>query len=48
MLHLSVSYMYGYFFETEVLDINGLVYFLSLIGLFLFLTVQSVQKRRWS
>lgn len=48
MLHLSVSYMYSYYFETEVLDINGLVYFLSLIGLFLFLTVQSVQKRRWS
>lgn len=48
MLHLSVSYMYGYFFETEVLDINGIVYFLSLTGLFVFLTVQSVQKRRWS
>lgn len=48
VLHLSISYMYGYFFETEVLDLNGLVYFLSLIGLFLFLTVQSVQKRRWS
>ncbi|MDY5576733.1 MAG: ABC transporter permease [Lachnospiraceae bacterium] len=48
MLHLSISYMYGYFFETEVLDINGIIYFVSLIGLFLFLTVQSVQKRRWS
>jgi ABC-2 type transport system permease protein len=47
-LDLSISYMYSYFFETEVLDINGIVYFLSLIGLFLFLTVQSVQKRRWS
>ena len=48
MLHLSVSYMYSYFFETEVLDLNGIVYFVSLIGLFVFLTVQSVQKRRWS
>ena len=48
VLHLSISYMFGYFFDTEVLDINGLVYFLSLIGLFIFLTVQSVQKRRWS
>lgn len=48
MLHLSVSYMYGYYFETEVLDLNGLVYFISLVGLFVFLTVQSVQKRRWS
>ena len=35
-------------FETEVLDLNGIVYFVSLIGLFVFLTVQSVQKRRWS
>lgn len=48
MVHLSISYMYGYYFETEVLDLNGLVYFLSLTGLFIFLTVQSVQKRRWS
>lgn len=48
VLHLSISYMFGYFFDTEVLDINGLVYFVSLIGLFIFLTVQSVQKRRWS
>lgn len=48
ILNLSISYMYSYFFETEVLDLNGIVYFLSVIGLFLFLTVQSVQKRRWS
>ncbi len=47
-LRLSISYMYGYYFETEVLDLNGIVYFLSAIGLFVFLTVQSVQKRRWN
>jgi ABC-2 type transport system permease protein len=48
MLHLSVSYMYSYYFDTEILDLNGIVYFVSLVGLFVFLTVQSVQKRRWS
>lgn len=48
VLKFSISYMYGDFFGTEMLNLNGIVYFVSLIGLFLFLTVQSVQKRRWS
>lgn len=30
------------------LDIAGVVYFLSVIGVFLFLTVQTMEKRRWS
>ena len=48
MVRLSISYMYTYFFDTEVLDLNGIVYFVSLVVLFVFLTIQSVQKRRWS
>lgn len=29
-------------------DLAGVVYFLSVIGIFLFLTVQTMEKRRWS
>ncbi len=48
MLRCSVYHMFEYYFKTEILDISSIVYFVSVIGFFLFLTVQSVQKRRWS
>lgn len=48
LLRCSVYYMYSYYFSAEIIDIGSLVYFVSVIGFFLFLTVQSVQKRRWS
>lgn len=35
------------FFDGMV-DLTAVIYFVSLIALFLFLTVQSIQKRRWS
>ncbi|MDO4297329.1 MAG: ABC transporter permease subunit [Lachnospiraceae bacterium] len=35
-------------FAAGVLDVTGIVYYLSMIGVCLFLTVQSIQKRRWS
>ena len=31
-----------------VLDLTGVIYYLSVIGIFLFLSVQSMEKRRWS
>ena len=34
--------------ENHLLDIGGIVMYLTLIGVFLFLTVQSIQKRRFS
>jgi len=37
-----------YTFVDGVFDITGLVYFLTVIGVFLFLSVQSMEKRRWS
>lgn len=42
--------LYGRFtnFMQGILDLTGVVYYLTVIGLFLFLTVQSLQKRRWS
>lgn len=48
LLHLSVYHMYEYYFSAEVIDIGSFVYFISIIGFFLYLTVQSIQKRRWS
>lgn len=35
-------------FFNGLLELNGAVYYLSLIVLFVFLTCQSIQKRRWS
>lgn len=37
-----------YIFVDGLFDLTGVVYFLSVVGLFLFLTVQSMEKRRWS
>lgn len=48
MLGLSVSYMYEHFFLTEVFDVSSIFYFGGVIVIFMFLTVQSIQKRRWS
>lgn len=33
---------------THMLDLGGLVYYVSAAGVLLFLTVQSIEKRRWS
>ncbi len=35
-------------FLNKMLDLGAVVYYLSVVFLFIFLTVQSVQKRRWS
>lgn len=37
-----------YTFVDGVFDLTAVVYYLSIIGVFLFLTVQSLEKRRWS
>lgn len=34
--------------DQSIFDISGVILYLSLIGLFVFLTMQSIQKRRWS
>lgn len=36
------------FTSYHLFDIGGLIFYVSLIFLFLFFTIQSVQKRRWS
>jgi len=35
-------------FVNGVFDLKSVVYFLSVIGIFAFLSVQSLEKRRWS
>lgn len=42
--------LYGRFvnFMQGIMDLTGVIYYITVIGLFLFLTVQSLQKRRWS
>ena len=37
-----------YTFIDGVFDLTGVVFFLTVTGLFLFMTVQSLEKRRWS
>lgn len=37
-----------YTFLNGMFDLTAIVFFLSVIGLFLFFTVQSLEKRRWS
>ena len=36
------------FVGYSVFDIKGLIMYVSLAALFVFLTIQSIQKRRWS
>lgn len=37
-----------YVFIDGIFDLTGIVYFVSIIALFLFLSIQSMEKRRWS
>ncbi len=35
-------------FQMGILDLSAIIYYISFIFIFLFLTIQSIQKRRWS
>jgi ABC-2 type transport system permease protein len=45
---VSVTDAIGNFAGYSVFDLKGLLFFLSFAALFVFLTIQSLQKRRWS
>lgn len=47
---LDVFDLSGHFsnFTNSMLDVTGIIYFLSVIAVCLFLTIQSIQKRRWN
>ena len=34
--------------ENSIVDVTGIALYLSIIAVFVFLTIQSIQKRRWS
>ena len=44
----SFTRTFNNFVQYSVFDLGGLVLYLSLAGLFVFLTIQGMQKRRWS
>lgn len=45
---LAVTEVLDKFAIYHMFDIGGLIFYLSLIFIFIFLTIQSIQKRRWS
>lgn len=45
---LSLYSVFSDIASNHLLDVSGLFVFLSLIVIFIFLTIQSIQKRRWS
>ena len=44
----SVTQTFYNFVQYSMFDLGGVVLYLSLAGLFVFLTIQGLQKRRWS
>lgn len=46
--HLVLTDVFYNFAQNYIFDIGGLLYYLSIIVLFVFLTIQTFQKRRWS
>lgn len=45
---IGLTDVFSYVSFNNILDLGGLVLYLSLIGIFIFLTMQAIQKRRWS
>lgn len=48
MEKMELTHVFTDIFSNNLLSISGLIFYVSLIVLFNFLTVQSIQKRRWS
>lgn len=45
---IAVTDVFQNFANNYIFDAGGLIYYASIIFLLVFLTVQSVEKRRWS
>ncbi|SHK73922.1 ABC transporter permease subunit [Hespellia stercorisuis] len=45
---LAVTDVFSGIASNSIVDVSGIIFYLSLIVLFVFLTVQMIQKRRWS
>jgi len=48
MEKMELTHIFTDIFFNNLLNISGLIFYVSLIVLFNFFTVQSIQKRRWS
>lgn len=48
MSKLSLITVFSDVTGNQIFDVSGIVLYLTVIGLFIFLTTQSIQKRRWS
>lgn len=46
--HLILTDVFYNFAQNSLFDIGGLLFYLSIVFLFIFLTIQTFQKRRWS
>lgn len=46
--NITISEVFHNFVGYHLFDVSGLIYYISLIFVFVFLTIQSIQKRRWS
>lgn len=45
---LALANVFTYISNNSIVDVTGIVLYLSVIAVFVFLTVQAIQKRRWS
>ena len=45
---LALSDVFTDITSNSIVDVTGIALYMSLIAVFVFLTVQSIQKRRWS
>lgn len=45
---LELTEIFAEVLSSKILNVNGIILYLSFIFVFIFLTVQSIQKRRWS
>ncbi|MBE5947419.1 MAG: ABC transporter [Lachnospiraceae bacterium] len=45
---LSITSMANDLFAYSILDITAIVYYITVIAFFVFITVQSIQKKRWN
>ena len=46
--NLALANIFTYITSKSIVDVSGIVLYLSVIAVFIFLTVQAIQKRRWS
>ena len=46
--NLALANVFTDITSNSIVDVSGLILYLSVIVVFIFLTVQAIQKRRWS